>query len=150
MNYNCLVLAQVLIALLLLQAAPATKQRREEKPAKKPEAVDPTQPPIPLEQETRVVEYTLDPAKADKELEVGNFHMKRHNYAAAVLRFEEALKWNPKLAAAYLRLGEAREKRGESTKALEAYRKYLQMDPHTKKKAEVEKTIARLERELKE
>lgn len=135
--------------LLLLQAAPAAKPPQKEEPAKKPKAADPTQPPILLDEET-TVEYTFNPAKADKEMEVGNFHMKRRNYPAAASRFEEALKWNPKLAAAWLRLGDAREKKGEATKALEAYRKYLEMDPHSKKRHEVERSIARLERELKE
>ena len=76
--------------------------------------------------------------------------MKRGNYAAAAARFQEALKWNPRLAAAYLKLGEAYEKRGELNKALETYRKYLELEPSSKKARPVQKVIARLERELKE
>ncbi len=139
-------LLPILISLLLLQEKPAP-----EKPARKPDAVvvDPGAPQLSRQGE-QPVEYAFNPYQANKELEVGSFHMKRGNYAAAVARFQEALKWNPRLAAAYLKLGEAYEKRGELKKALETYRKYLELERNSKKARQVQKAIARLERELKE
>jgi tetratricopeptide (TPR) repeat protein len=142
------VLGSILLFSLLLQGKAASRPEPQQKPAK-PDVVnvDPTAPPT--EPEPAPVVYTLDPDKAAKEVRVGSFHMKRHNWNAAVARFQEAVKWNPKQAEAWLRLGEAREKNGESTKALEAYRKYLELAPNDKKAREARKAVARLERELK-
>lgn len=146
----CVLSAVLVLALLLSpQGKPAPRAKQQQKPAK-PDVivVDPTAPPT--EEEAPPVEYALDPLKAAKELEVGNFHMRRHNWNAAVRRFEEATKWNPKFAEAWLRLGEARAKTGEITKALEAYRRYLELAPNAKKARDARKAVARLERELKE
>jgi tetratricopeptide (TPR) repeat protein len=167
--YNSPVIASLLFLFLLFQEKPAAKPEAQ-KPAK-PDAVkvDPTQAPTdqrpsqpgaanpdltaaPTEREETPapVVYTLSPRKADKELKVGNYHMKRHNWSAAVARFEEATKWDPKYAEAWLRLGQAREKVGESTKALEAYREFLELRPDPKKAREAEKAVEKLERELKQ
>ncbi len=108
---------------------------------------DITEPPIELDT-SRKVEYTFSPEKARKEIEVGEFHMRRRNWAAATERFEEALKWNPKSADAWYRLGEAREKKGELAKSVEAYRKYLELGPTGKKSKDVQKAVERVEREL--
>ncbi len=144
--------ARALILLLALQQQPAQKNEPSQKQSKKPDVVviKPEAPPG-LELETEAVkEYSFNPLQARKEMEVGNFHMKRRNYSGAVARFQEALKWNPKLAEAWLRLGDAHSKRGEVQKALEAYRKYLELEPKSKKAPEVQKIITRLEQELRE
>lgn len=142
-----------------LEEVPAEPQsKREPQPtqgkktppaAKNPTEPDVTAPPVELE-ETKPIVYSYDPAKASKALEVGNYYFKKGNWAAATQRFEESVKWNPKFSAGYLRLAEAREKKGELAKSIEAYRKYLELDPNSKKKKDVEKSIARLELELKD
>ena len=163
------------MALLLFQAAPQQKPKpadpteppmktdaqdaakkadsadKSQKP-KKPGAVDPTEPPmIEIEQKpTPPKVYTYNPVQAKREMDVGAYHMRRSNWAAAESRYEEATKWNPRMADAWLKLAEAREKRGESEKAIEAYQKYLQLEPHAKKKSDVEKSIARLQKDIKE
>jgi len=146
------VFVPVLLLFVLLQDKPAAKPEAQQKPAQKPDVVvvDPTVPPSQEQEQAPPKEYFLDVVKAEKEIEVGNFHMKRHNWNAAATRFEEATRWNPKSAEAWLRLGEAREKTGETTKALEAYRKYLELLPHGKKARDVQKAISRLERDLKQ
>lgn len=148
-GYNNVVIWVILFVSLLLQDKPAAKPEAQQKPAK-PDAtvVDPTAPPT--QPEAPPVEYTLNPDKAVKELQVGNFHMRRKNWNAAAARFQEAVKWDPKLAEAWLKLGEARVKTGESAKALEAYQKYLELDAHGKKARDAQKAVARLERELKQ
>jgi len=118
-------------------------------PSNNPAEQDATAPPISVDRVKPIV-YSFNPTKAAKELEVGNYYMKKSNWAAATLRFEEALKWNPKYSAACLRLGEARENKGELSKAVEAYRKYLELDPNSKKRKDVEKSIGRLQRELQD
>jgi len=145
-------LTAILVAALLL--APATPAAQEKpKPSLKPEIVilDPEAPkPDPATDGSEPVEYAFNPHQAKKEMDVGEFYMRKGSHAAAVLRFERALRWHPKLAPAYLRLGAAAEKSGELQKALEAYRKYLELDPKGKKTRDAQKSIARLEKELKD
>ena len=64
--------------------------------------------------------------------EIGNFYLKRKNYRAAISRFQEAADTDPNYAPAYLGLGKAYEKLGQNQKALESYRKYLDMLPSDK------------------
>ncbi len=143
-------LAPILLSLLLLQEKPPQDPPQE--PAKKkPEVVlvDPSAPSSEPDGET-TVEYALNPRQAKKEMKVGNFYLRKGKYTAAVARFREALKWHPRLAAAYFKLGRAYEERGELRNALESYQKYLELEPKRKKAKKVRKAIARLERELKQ
>jgi len=97
----------------------------------------------PEEDESLVAkQYAFNPLEADKELRVGNFYFKKGSYRAAALRFEEATRWNPGLAEAWLRLGEAREKLGDSKGARQAYEKFLSLAPKHKRAAEIRKKLA--------
>ena len=86
-------------------------------------------------------EYTLNPLQAAKELKVGVFYMKKGSYKAAVRRFEEATKWDPNSAEAYLRLGEAHSKAGDQKAAHDAWKKYLELEPDGKNAASIRKKI---------
>jgi tetratricopeptide (TPR) repeat protein len=88
-------------------------------------------------------EYSFNPLQAATEMRVGNFYFKKGNYRAAALRYAEAAKWDPNLAEAYLKLGEAREKQRDKKGAAEAYAKYLEVAPDGKEAAEVKKRLAR-------
>ena len=90
-------------------------------------------------------EYSFNPLQANKELQVGNEYWKKHSYKAAAMRFREATRWNPNLVEAWLRLGEAEEKRRNSKDAKEAYTRYLELQPEGKDAAEIRKKIARLQ-----
>ena len=92
-------------------------------------------------------EYTLDPAKAQKELKVGDYYMRKGSYNAAAKRYEEATKWQPKLAEAYLRLGQALEKKDDPYRAAQAYRKFVQLAPQDKQAKNLQKKIDKLEKE---
>ena len=70
--------------------------------------------------------------------------MKKGSFKAAAGRFEEATKWNPQLAEAYLLLGEAREKLKDTKAAKAAYEKYLELSPQAKDAAEIRKRVAGL------
>jgi tetratricopeptide (TPR) repeat protein len=86
-----------------------------------------------------------------KSVEVGDFYLRRKKYRAALSRYKEAVKTDPYYAPAYLGLGKVYDKIGLREKALEGYRKYLDMLPSTKQAEEakdVHKAIARLERKL--
>jgi len=107
---------------------PATK---EEEPPEEDESLKPK-------------EYTLNPLEAEKNITAGLFYFKKSNYRAAARRFEEASKWDPGSAEAFLRLGEADEKLRNRDGAREAYTKYLELAPEAKNAAEVKKKLAKL------
>ena len=86
-------------------------------------------------------EYAFNPLRSDQELKVGNFYFKKGDYKAAAHRFDEAGKWNPGSAEAFLRLGEAEEKLKDKSAAGEAYAKYLALAPDAKNAAAIRKKI---------
>jgi tetratricopeptide (TPR) repeat protein len=88
--------------------------------------------------------YAFNPLQANKELQVGVEYFKKHSYKAAAGRFREATRWNPNLAEAWLRLGEAEEKRKNRPDAKDAYAKYLELQPDAKDAAEIRKKVASL------
>jgi tetratricopeptide (TPR) repeat protein len=103
-------------------------------------------PPDPdLEEEAAEPEYTFNPIQAKKELEVGNFYSKKGSWRAAAGRYERATKWQPDLADAWYKLGQARERLEQWREALEAYRKFLELPGAERRGPEVKKKIARLE-----
>ena len=118
---------------------------QEPKPPAKPPAQQP-QEQEPPEEDANLKErvYSFNPVQANKELQVGLEYWKKHSYKAAAGRFREATKWNPNLAEAWLRLGEAEEKRKNAKDAKEAYAKYLELQPEAKDAAEIRKKIASL------
>jgi tetratricopeptide (TPR) repeat protein len=109
-------------------------------------AQQPSQEQEPPEEDSNLKpkEYSFNPLQANKELQVGNEYWKKHSYKAAAMRFREATRWNPNLVEAWLRLGEAEEKRRNLKDAKEAYAKYLELQPDAKDAAEIRKKIARL------
>jgi cytoskeletal protein RodZ len=54
--------------------------------------------------------HLWNPHKADKDVEVGDYHMRRHNYPAAESRYREALQYQNNNAPAMFGLAEALEK----------------------------------------
>ncbi len=144
-------LVPILLFLLLLQGKPAQDPPNKKKPEVAPKMVlvEPGEQKADPDDEGPL-EHDLNPERAKKEMKVGNFYLRKGKYTAAVARFREALKWHPRLATAYFKLGQAYEKRGELRNAMESYQKYLELEPKGKKAKKVRKAIARLERELKQ
>jgi tetratricopeptide (TPR) repeat protein len=103
-----------------------------------------TPPPPAPPPETRSVYTPPGPAK---DVEVGNFYLKRRAYRAAASRFEEAIQSRADYAPAYLGLGKTYEKMGLKHKALSAYQQYLDLLPSDKDAEDakdVHRAIARL------
>jgi tetratricopeptide (TPR) repeat protein len=73
--------------------------------------------------------HPWDPHRAIKDIEVGDFYLKRKNYRAAEDRYREALVYKPGDAIAQLRLGQALEKLGEFDEARQNYEGYLKILP---------------------
>lgn len=97
-------------------------------------------------------EHRYVPSPPWKSVEVGDYYFRRKRYRAALSRFQEAAKLDPYYAPAFLGLGRVYEKIGLQEKALENYRKHLDLLPSAKdadEATEVHKAIERLEKKLK-
>lgn len=112
-------------------SAAQSKQQKEAEPPEEDDAAKPK-------------EYAFNPLQAEKEIQVGEFYLKKGSIGAAVARFTEATKWNPGNALAYLKLGEAAEKFKDRKAAKEAYSKYLELAPDAKNAAEIKKKLQKL------
>ena len=93
---------------------------------------------------TRQQVYAFNPVQARKELKVGLYYSKKGSHRAAAGRYLEATRWDTNLAEAYWRLGMAREKLAQSDEAIDAYTRFLTIEPTGKKAREVSKRLARL------
>ena len=72
----------------------------------------------------------FNPHKADKDVEVGEYYLRRKNYAAAESRYREALEFQYNNAPAMYGLAESLEKQKKNDEAVEFYTKYLATLPH--------------------
>ena len=88
--------------------------------------------------------YAFNPVQARNELKVGLYYSKKGSHRAAAGRYLEATRWDPNLAEAYWRLGMARERLAQALPAIEAYARYLQIEPSGKKAREIGKRLAKL------
>jgi tetratricopeptide (TPR) repeat protein len=70
-----------------------------------------------------------DPHKAAKNVEVGNYYFRQHNYHAALSRYCEALQYKPDDAIATFRVAEALEKLDDLAGARTYYAAYLKILP---------------------
>ncbi|HKR30453.1 MAG TPA: tetratricopeptide repeat protein [Terriglobales bacterium] len=90
--------------------------------------------------------HTWNPHKAQKDVEVGEFYLKRKNYRAAEDRFREALEYKPGDAVATYRLAEALDGLGQYPEAIKNYQEYLQIPSNEKFAPDAKKALARLEK----
>jgi tetratricopeptide (TPR) repeat protein len=135
--------------LLLLLAAGLAQQGTTpaaQKPADTKPAASPTEEQqLPEEDENlRPKEYAFNPLQATREIRTGDFYMKKGKYKAAVGRYREATRWNPQMAEAFRKLGEAEEKQDDMKEARAAYQKSLEIDSDSKAAGEVKKRMQKL------
>ncbi|HEU5233251.1 MAG TPA: tetratricopeptide repeat protein [Terriglobales bacterium] len=90
--------------------------------------------------------HAWNPHKAQKDIEVGEFYLKRKNYRAAEDRFREALEYKPGDAIATYRLAEALDGLGQYPEAIKNYQEYLKIPSNDKFGSEAKKALARLEK----
>lgn len=86
----------------------------------------------------------FNPVKSKKAVAVGDFYFHKGDFKAAAMRFQEATQYNDANAEAWLRLGEAEEKRESPVAARSAYEKYLQLSPNAKNSGEIKKRLEKL------
>ena len=89
-----------------------------------------------------------DPLRAEKDLEVGQYYMRKGDVDAAIDRFEDAIQAKPGYAIPFRYLAEAEEKKGAKKQAIKAYTKYLDLYPHAEDKSKIQKKIDKLYKEV--
>jgi tetratricopeptide (TPR) repeat protein len=89
-----------------------------------------------------------DPLRAEKDLEVGQYYMRKGDVDAAMDRFQDAILAKPGYAIPFRYLGEAQEKKGLKRDALKSYIRYLELFPHAEDKSKIEKKIEKLRAEV--
>src|SRR5260370_2611766 len=119
------VCCRAVLALLPL-AAPLRESAQESssKPADAPPAPQP-KPPAKPNKDTATKsapdQPTWDPLRAEKDLEVGQYYMKRGDYDAAINRFNDADEARPGYAVPFKYIVEAPEKNGPKNQHTKAY-----------------------------
>jgi tetratricopeptide (TPR) repeat protein len=89
-----------------------------------------------------------DPLRAEKDLDVGKYYMRKGDVDAAIDRFLDAADAKPGYAIPYLLLGEAYEKKGQKKPAVKAYQRYLDLYPHAEDGDKIRKKIEKLHHEI--
>ena len=111
-------------------------------PPVKPPVAPPVEVEPPEEDEAlKPKEYSFNPLEAQKDLRTGDYYFRKGNFKAAAKRFEEASLYDPSLADAYLRLGDAREKLHDKKGAKVAYQKFLELKPDSKLAPAIKKKV---------
>jgi tetratricopeptide (TPR) repeat protein len=87
-----------------------------------------------------------NPLLAQNNVKIGNFYLKRKNFAAAIQRFLEAIEYQPNLIEAYEALTSAYEKNGEISKAANICRDFISRNPESPKVVEFKSKLAKLEK----
>ncbi len=130
-------LITILSAAMLLMSAPSVRAQQIS-PSTPPPPPPPEAPPAPAEP-------VFDPFHAEKSIEIGTFYMKKGNYDAAIDRFMDATHFQPGLAKPWRLIGEAYEKKHDNGRAIESYKKYLEVFPGVEDAAKVKNRIVTLE-----
>jgi tetratricopeptide (TPR) repeat protein len=89
-----------------------------------------------------------DPLRAEKDLDVGKYYMRKGDVDAAIDRFEDAAEAKPGYAIPYRFLGEAYERKGQKKPAVKAYQRYLDLYPHAEDGDKIRKKIEKLHQEI--
>ncbi|MGH9792570.1 MAG: tetratricopeptide repeat protein [Candidatus Acidiferrales bacterium] len=95
-------------------------------------------------------EAEFDPLKAEKNLEVGKYYLRRGNYDAAIDRLKDSIRYKSNYAEPHRLLGEAYEKKGEREEAVRYYKKYLEILPAAEDAGKVTKRITKLEEQIEQ
>lgn len=91
---------------------------------------------------------TWDPLRAEKDLEVGQYYMRKGDVDAAIDRFQDATTAKPGYAIPFRYLGEAQEKKGLKKQAIASYSRYLDLYPHAEDGDKIRKKIDKLRSEV--
>jgi tetratricopeptide (TPR) repeat protein len=132
----------VLTLLALCAQAQELKRRADTNPQQPAVMVDEDEDLLPQ------TTYAFNPIQAKKEHKIGTFYQKKGNERAAAARYLEATRWNPSFGDAYWRLAEMREALEQPAEALDAYRRFVRVEPEDNRVNKARKRIAEIEAEL--
>jgi tetratricopeptide (TPR) repeat protein len=89
-----------------------------------------------------------DPLRAEKDIEVGQYYMRKGDVDAAIDRFQDATTAKPGYAIPFRYLGDAQEKKGLRKEAIKSYSRYLDLYPHAEDGDKIRKKIDKLRSEV--
>jgi tetratricopeptide (TPR) repeat protein len=143
------------IASLLIAGTPASAQNppgeTSSKPAEQQDAPPPKPPAKPNKDNATANapdQPTWDPLRAEKDLEVGQYYMRKGDVDAAIDRFQDATVAKPGYAIPFRYLGDAQEKKGLKKQAIKSYQRYLDLYPHAEDGDKIRKKIEKLYKEV--
>ena len=136
---------------LLLAAGQAHAEDPQQESSSKPaDAPTATSPKSTAKQKKEIAtrnapdQPAWDPLRAEKDLEVGQYYMKKGDLDAAIDRFQDATVAKPGYAIPFRYLAEAQEKKGLRKQAIKSYQRYLDLYPHAEDGDKVRKKIEKL------
>ena len=143
-------------AILLFAGSPVHAQEPQPESSSKPAGPpkDDMKPKSPAKQKKDTAtknapdQPAWDPLRAEKDLEVGQYYMKKGDLDAAIDRFQDATEAKPGYAVPFKYLGEAQERKGLKKQAIKSYQRYLDLYPHAEDGDKVRKKIERLYKEV--
>jgi tetratricopeptide (TPR) repeat protein len=146
----------ILAAFFLLVAAPQARaqdppQESSSKPASSPDDMKPKSPDKKKKDtatQNAPDQPTWDPLRAEKDLEVGQYYMKKGDLDAAIDRFQDATAAKPGFAIPFRFLAEAQEKKGLKKQAVKSYQRYLDLYPHAEDGEKIRKKMDKLYKEI--
>jgi tetratricopeptide (TPR) repeat protein len=144
-----------LAGFLLFAARPTHAQEPQPESSSKPaNPPDDMKPKSPAKQKKDTAtknapdQPAWDPLRAEKDLEVGQYYMRKGDLDAAIDRFQDATVAKPGYAVPFRFLGEAQEKKGLRKQAIKSYQRYLDLYPHAEDGDKVRKRIEKLYKEV--
>ena len=123
-----------------------------EKPADAPPATPSAKKPAPKTNKDNATDSAddqpkWDPQRAEKDIEVGQYYMRKGDVDAAIDRFTDATVAKPGYAVPFKYLGEAQEKKGQKKPAAKSYQRYLDLYPKAEDAEKIRKRIEKLYKE---
>ena len=144
-------LAMMSVTLCLGSEAPAAQEPSSQPPPAPP----PTKPDKPEKgakhdsaSQNAADQPVWDPLRAEKDLEVGQYYMRKGDVDAAIDRFQDAAAAKPGYAIPFRFLGEAQEKKKLRKQALQSYTRYLELVPHADDADKIRKRVEKLRTEI--
>src|SRR3984885_4606471 len=136
----------------LFAQEPGQDPATPEKPADAPPAAPSEKKPAPKTNKDNATESAedqpkWDPQRAEKDIEVGQYYMRKGDVDAAIDRFTDATVAKPGYAVPFKYLGEAQEKKGQKKTAIKTYQRYLDLYPKAEDAEKIRKRIEKLYKE---
>jgi tetratricopeptide (TPR) repeat protein len=122
------------------EPSPSAPPKQQDAPKKKPKTDS--------AMESAPDQPKWDPLRAEKDLEVGKYYMRKGDIDAAIDRFQDAAEAKPGYAIPYRFLGECYERKGKKKPAVKAYQRYLDLYPHADDGDKIRKKIEKLHQEI--